>query len=84
MIAGDPPENDKIIRAYSAWLAETDIPKLFIRSQPGAIMQVKPLLAFARSLKNQQEVKVFGGHFLQEVSGDAIGRALARWIPTLG
>jgi haloalkane dehalogenase len=84
VIAGDPPANDEIIRTYSAWLAETEIPKLFIRSHPGAIMQVKPLLTFARSLKNQQEVRVFGGHFVQEVSGDAIGRALARWIPTLG
>jgi haloalkane dehalogenase len=84
VIAGDPPANDEIIRTYSAWLAETEIPKLFIRSHPGAIMQVKPLLTFARSLKNQQEVRVFGGHFVQEVSGDAIGRALTRWIPTLG
>ncbi len=82
-IGGEPEENCEIIRRYSAWLASTDIPKLFVRSEPGAIFRVKPLLQFARSLKNQKEVTVFGGHFVQEISGDAIGRALADWLPTL-
>jgi hypothetical protein len=27
---------------------------------------------------------VYGGHFVQEVSADAIGRILAEWIPSLG
>ena len=80
---GEPEENCEIIRRYSAWLANSGIPKLFIRSEPGAIFRVKPLLKFARSLPNQKEVTVFGGHFVQEISGDAIGRALADWLPTL-
>jgi len=82
-IGDDPAVNARIIDEYSAWLAETEIPKLLIKSDPGIIFRVKPILKFVGSLKNQKKVTVFGGHFVQEVSGDAIGRALAEWIPKL-
>jgi hypothetical protein len=42
------------------------------------------MLEFAQSFKNQKEITVYGGHFVQEVSPDAIGRILAEWIPPLG
>jgi haloalkane dehalogenase len=80
----DPAANAEIIGAYSAWLAESDVPKLFIQAVPGIIFSVAELRKFARSLPNQKIVQVYGGHFVQEVSGDAIGRALLEWIPTLG
>ena len=84
-LGGEPKRNDDIVAAYSEWLANEsqDIPKLFIRANPGAIFRNPFLLQFARSIPNQKEVIVFGGHFVQEVSGDAIGRAIAVWIPTL-
>ena len=56
----------------------------FIQATPGIIFSVDELRRFARSLPNQRIVQVYGGHFVQEVSGDAIGRALHGWIPTLG
>jgi hypothetical protein len=40
-------------------------------------------LDFIRRARNQSEVTVYGPHFLQEVSPDAIGRALARWLAAL-
>ena len=80
----DPAANAEIISSYSAWLAESEVPKLFIQAVPGIIFSVAELRKFARSLPNQKIVQVYGGHFVQEISGDAIGRALLEWIPTLG
>jgi haloalkane dehalogenase len=80
----DPAVNAEIMRSYSAWLAESDVPKLFIQAVPGIIFGVAEMRRFARSLPNQKIVQVYGGHFVQEISGDAIGRALAEWIPSLG
>jgi len=84
-LGGTPEINDQIIAEYSAWLAEeANIPKLLVRAEPGAIFRAPPMLEFVRSFKNQTEVSVYGGHFVQEVSPDAIGRALAEWINGLG
>lgn len=83
-LGGTPEVNDQIIAEYSAWLAaETAIPKLLVHAEPGAIFRAPPMLQFVRSFKNQTEVSVYGGHFVQEVSPDAIGRALAEWISNL-
>ena len=79
----DPAETAEVIAAYSTWLAESDVPKLFIQADPGIIFSVGELRRFARSLPNQKIVQVYGGHFVQEISGDAIGRALLEWIPSL-
>jgi len=80
---GQPAETAEIINSYTNWLLEGDIPKLFIPAIPGIIFSVEELRRFARSLPNQKIVQVYGGHFVQEISGDAIGRAVAEWIPTL-
>lgn len=80
----NPAVNAEIMRSYSAWLTESDVPKLFIQAVPGIIFGVAEMRRFARSLPNQKIVQVYGGHFVQEISGDAIGRALLEWIPSLG
>ncbi len=84
-LGGEPKRNDDIVADYSRWLLEEsqDIPKLFVRAVPGAIFANPMMLNFVRQIPNQTEVEVFGGHFVQEISGDAIGRAIAEWIPTL-
>ena len=82
-LGGEPKVNDDVIKEYSSWLKESPIPKLFIRAEPGAIFRAPPLLEYVRSFAKQDEVMVYGGHFVQEVSPDAIGRALAEWIPKL-
>lgn len=83
-IGGSPEGNAKIVREYSAWLADSEVPKLFIQAVPGIIFSVDDLRRFARSLPKQKIVQVYGGHFVQEISGNAIGRAVANWIPSLG
>ena len=78
-IAGEPADVVQISAAYSQWMAENDIPKLFVNADPGAILIGAPR-DFCRSWKNQTEVTVPGSHFIQEDSGPAIGRAVAGWI----
>jgi haloalkane dehalogenase len=78
-IAGEPADVVGIAQAYSQWLAESDIPKLFVNAEPGAILIGAPR-EFCRSWKNQIEVTVPGSHFIQEDSGPAIGRAVAGWM----
>jgi haloalkane dehalogenase len=78
-IAGQPADVVRIVEDYSNWMAENDIPKLFVNADPGAIL-VGRQRDFCRTWKNQTEVTVAGSHFIQEDSGPAIGQAVAGWI----
>jgi haloalkane dehalogenase len=78
-IAGEPAEVVQIAADYAQWMAENEIPKLFVNADPGAILIGAPR-EFCRSWKNQTEVTVPGSHFIQEDSGPAIGRAVADWM----
>ena len=78
-IMGEPADVAQIAQAYSQWMAQNDIPKLFVNAEPGAILIGAPR-EFCRGWKNQTEVTVSGSHFIQEDSGPAIGRAVAGWI----
>ena len=78
-ILGEPAEVVKIVSDYSQWMAQNDMPKLFVNAEPGAILIGAPR-DFCRIWKNQTEVTVPGSHFIQEDSGPAIGRAVADWM----
>ncbi len=82
-IAGEPADVVAIAAAYSQWLATSDIPKLFVNADPGAIL-IGVLREFCRTWPNQTEVTVAGSHFIQEDSGAAIGQAIAQWIAARG
>lgn len=79
---GTPPDVVADVRAYGEWLAESEVPKLFINAEPGAIL-VDEMRDFCRSWPNQSEVTVRGSHFIQEDSPDAIGEAIAHWLADL-
>jgi haloalkane dehalogenase len=78
-IAGDPIEVVEIVSDYGAWLSTSDLPKLLINAEPGAILR-KSALEFCRRWPNQKEVSVPGIHFIQEDSPDEIGEAIADWL----
>jgi haloalkane dehalogenase len=78
-IAGEPDDVVQIADDYSKWMAENDLPKLFVNAEPGAIL-IGTVRDFCRTWKNQTEVTVPGSHFIQEDSGPAIGRAVAEWM----
>lgn len=82
-IAGEPADVTAIAREYADWLAESDVPKLFINADPGAIL-VGKLREFCRTWPNQAEVTVRGSHFIQEDSPDEIGTAIAAWLAEIG
>jgi haloalkane dehalogenase len=82
-IDGEPADVVEIVESYGAWLASSDLPKLFVNAEPGAILTGEQR-EFCRSWPNQQEVTVKGIHFIQEDSPDEIGQAVARWRTALG
>ena len=81
-IDGEPADVVQLVSEYGEWLAGSDVPKLFINAEPGAIL-TGPQREFCRSWPNQEEVSVKGIHFLQEDSPSDIGRAIAEWYVTL-
>ncbi|MEQ9562940.1 MAG: haloalkane dehalogenase [Woeseiaceae bacterium] len=81
-VDGKPEDVHDIVQRYSDWLAECDIPKLFVNANPGAIL-VGEQREFCRTWKNQTEVCVDGSHFLQEDSPRQIGVAISTWREVL-
>ena len=81
-IEGEPAEVVKVMNEYSRWLAQSDVPKLFINGDPGAIVTGR-IREFIRSWANQTEVSVKGRKLLQEDSPDEIGAAIADFIRRL-
>jgi haloalkane dehalogenase len=67
------------VQAYADWLAESEVPKLFVNAEPGSILTGRQREC-CRRWPNQTEATVPGTHFIQEDSPDAIGQALARFI----
>jgi haloalkane dehalogenase len=81
-IDGEPADVVAIAADYADWLAHSEIPKLFINAEPGAIL-TGPQREFCRSWPNQTEVSVPGLHFIQEDASPEIGAAIADWLRQL-
>lgn len=81
-IDGAPTDVDQIVRAFSEWLKCSDVPKLWVRGNPGFITNGR-FADFCGTLRNQMEVQVEGGHFVQETSGLKIGTAVANFVRDL-
>ncbi len=77
-VGGEPADVVQIVSEYAEWLAGSDVPKLFINAEPGAIL-TGPQREFCRAWPNQQEVTVKGVHFIQEDSPAEIGQSIAGW-----
>ena len=82
-IDGEPADVTAVVKACADWLATTDVPKLFINADPGMILTGRQR-DVCRSWPNQLEVTVPGLHFIQEDSGEAIGKAIASWLYETG
>lgn len=75
---GEPRDVCDIVAGYSKWLETSNVPKLFINADPGAIL-VDDMRDCCRRWPNQHEVTVAGSHFIQEDSPAEIGQAIADW-----
>ena len=80
-LAGEPEDVCTVVDAYAAWLGQSNVPKLFINAEPGAIL-TGAQREFCREFPNQTEVTVAGSHFIQEDSPDEIAAAIDAWLPT--
>ncbi|MBL6690909.1 MAG: haloalkane dehalogenase [Pseudomonadales bacterium] len=78
-IEGEPLEVVEIVESYGEYLSQSPVPKLLVNADPGSIL-TGPLLEYCRTWPNQSEVTVKGLHFIQEDSGDEIGRAVANFV----
>lgn len=81
-IDGEPADVVAEVEAYGAWLARSDVPKLFINAEPGALLAGRAR-EFCRTWPNQTEVTVRGIHYVQEDSPHEIGAALRAFVARL-
>ena len=78
-LEGRPADVVRVVEEYSRWLAQSDLPKLFVNAEPGSIL-VGRQREICRAWPNQTEVTVKGTHFIQEDSPDEIGAAVADFV----
>jgi haloalkane dehalogenase len=78
-IDGEPADVVSVVNDYSSWLADSDVPKLFINAEPGAIVHGR-IRELVRSWPNLIETTVSGVHFVQEDSPNEIGAAVAEFV----
>ena len=79
-IGGSPPDVARLVASYSARLRRSNLPKLLIYAEPGAITSAADVSWCHQNLKNFQAVNIGPGiHFHQEDNPDAVGRELAAW-----
>jgi haloalkane dehalogenase len=76
---GEPADVHEIVAAYSKWLCRSEVPKLFINAEPGAIL-TGAQREFCRGFPKQTEVTVAGSHFIQEDSPAEIAAAIREWL----
>ncbi len=81
-VDGEPADVVEIVASYAQWLSSSQVPKLFVNADPGAILTGEQR-EFCRTWPNQTEVTVKGAHFIQEDSPDEIGAAIAQWYGSL-
>jgi len=78
-INGEPEDVVGIVDDYSKWLAQSDVPKLFVNAEPGSIL-IEAQRDYCRTWPNQGEITVRGAHFIQEDSPHEIGEAVAAFV----
>ena len=79
-LSGEPEDVCAVVEAYGEWLSRSEVPKLFINAEPGAIL-TGAQREYCRAFPNQTEVTVAGSHFIQEDSPDEIAAAIKGWLP---
>lgn len=81
-IEGEPADVLAVIEANNSWVGASPIPKLFINTDPGAVL-VGEHRAMVRRWPALSEVTVPGLHYCHEDSPDEMGRAIAEWYRSL-
>lgn len=82
-IEGEPADVLEVIEANNAWVGENPVPKLFINTDPGAVL-VGEHREMVRGWPNLTEVTVPGLHYCHEDSPDLMGQSIAAWYRAIG
>ena len=82
-IDGEPADVNAIATAYADWLGSSNVHKLFLKAEPGAILTNDRLINLVRGWPALTEKTVAGVHFVQEDSPDQIGKAVVDWMDRL-
>jgi haloalkane dehalogenase len=78
-VDGEPADVVAIVDDYGRWVAQSQVPKLFINAEPGSIL-TGAQREFCRTWPNQREITVKGSHFIQEDSPREIGEAVRSFV----
>lgn len=79
-IKGKPELSHNKVKAYAAWLKETDIPKLCLFVTPGVALQAEDVETIKKVFKNTKLVYLGEGlHFIQEDYPHEIGSEISTW-----
>ena len=81
-IEGEPPDVVEIVEQYGQWLSTSEVPKLFVNADPGALL-TGAQREYCRTWPNQKEITVTGSHFIQEDAPQEIGQAIADFLQGL-
>jgi len=83
-ISHSPKEVGEAIDAYSQWLQEADLPKLFLYVTPGVANKEDTVTWLKERFKNLKSVYLGEGlHFIQEDHPHAIGSEISSWYATI-
>ncbi len=77
-VAGEPSDVHDVVRTYGAWLASSDVSKMFVEAVPGVMFESHR--TFARTWPRQEHVTVTAGHVVPEDAPDEVGSAIASWL----
>ena len=77
---GTPESVAKSVSDSYEWLKSSQVPKLWIKGDPGFIVSQERFLKLWRAVPNQTDLTVKGQHFLQESAGPEIAKAVADFV----
>ncbi|MEO1190968.1 MAG: haloalkane dehalogenase [Pseudomonadota bacterium] len=83
-VAGAPAATSAVVTAIGSWLKESDLPKLVIYFEPGALLTPEAAKWMQQTYRNL-EVRYGGAgiHYVQEDQPVAIGRHVSDWLAGL-
>lgn len=77
-VEGQPADVLQTVQHYAQWLSTSQVPKLYIKADPGTIPP--SARALFETLPNQQSVTVKGIHYIQEDAPDEISAAILNFM----
>jgi haloalkane dehalogenase len=79
-IEGKPEDVRRVVSEYSQKLQKSNIPKLLLYGEPGALITNPVVDWCVKNLPNLKTVNIgAGNHYLQEDNPHAIGLEIAKW-----